>query len=232
LHWRYVGGQQWTSAAAICHLLFRLDFMNLAVGLSMNICIFIGHWFWADEFQNPPQRQCVSLAAISRQLLNQQMKKTFPIFLLIFSVINVFGQNNLQAIKATEKSFPTNLNQENFKTIKKLDGKVAAFDGTIEKVENSRNNTPFYKLRISADLYLWTVLMFKNEANKIGDTIRVVGYLGAIEEPDESEKKYLDGKYMVIAFVLVDFKNSNFLFLGSASRQKQEWIDGKIPSSK
>ena len=75
--------------------------------------------------------------------------------------------------------------------------------------------------------------MFKNDTNKIGDTIRVVGYLRPTpNEPNEIEKKYLDGIYMVIAFGLVDFKNSNFLFLGSAVQQKQEWIDGKIPSSK
>jgi|GEM_PF-6451565 len=73
--------------------------------------------------------------------------------------------------------------------------------------------------------------MFKNEANKIGDKVRVVGYLSP-NEPNEDEKKYLDGKYMVIAFGLVDFTNSNFLFLGGAAQQKQEWIDGKIPSAK
>jgi len=31
---------------------------------------------------------------------------------------------------------------------------------------------------------------------------------------------------------LVDFKNSNFLFLSGAEIQKKEWIEGKIPSSK
>ena len=161
------------------------------------------------------------------------MKKLFFILFLAFYVINLFGQNNLQTTNATEKSFPTNLNQENFSMIEQLSGKVVAFNGTIEKVENSKNNTPFYKIRVDENNYLWTVLMFKNETNKPGDTIRVVGYL--IQSPtdaDKSEKQYLDGKYMVISFGLVDFKNSNFLFLGSAKKQKQEWIDGKIPSSK
>ena len=73
--------------------------------------------------------------------------------------------------------------------------------------------------------------MFKNEANKIGDKIRVVGYLKPTE-PNEIEKEYLVGKYIVIAFGLIDFENSNFLFLSGARQQKQEWIDGKIPSSK
>jgi hypothetical protein len=140
--------------------------------------------------------------------------------------------DNLQATRATEKSFPINLNQEAFKTIEQFEGKIVAFDGIIEKIENSRNNTPFYKLRIGANEYLWTVLMFKNETNKTADTIRVVGYLSPITERNKSEQIYLDGKYMVIAFGLVDLKNSNFLFLSSAKKQKQEWVEGKIPTSK
>ncbi len=161
------------------------------------------------------------------------MKKIISIILFTFSVLNLLGQNNFPATKSNDKSFPVNINEGNFKKLKNFDGGVVAFDGIIEKSEISRNNTPFYKLKISDNNYLWTVLMFKNETNKIGDTIRVVGYLRPIpKESNENENKYLDGKYMVIAFGLVDFKNSNFLFLGSAGQQKQEWIDGKIPGSK
>ena len=159
------------------------------------------------------------------------MKKTLTILLLTFSVLNLFGQNNSPPTKANEKSFPTNIQEGSIKELKKFDGKVVAFNGIIEKIENSRNNTPFYKLKISDNNFLWTVLMFKNDSNKIGDEVRVVGYLGPAE-PNETEKKYLEGKFMVIAFGLIDFVNSNFLFLGSAGQQKQEWIDGKIPSSK
>ena len=129
-----------------------------------------------------------------------KMKKLFSTLFFIFSAVTLFGQNNLQTTKATEKSFPTNINQENFKTLKEFNGKIVAFDGTIEKVENSRNNTPFYNLRIGDNKHLWTVLMFKNETNKIGDTIRVVGYLRPTTEPNESERKYLEGEFMVIAF--------------------------------
>ena len=161
------------------------------------------------------------------------MNKIVSIILFTFSVLNLLGQNNFPTTKTNEKSFPININEGNFKKLKKFDGGVVAFNGIIEKSETSRNNTPFYKLKISDNNYLWTVLMFKNESNKIGDTIRVVGYLRPIpSESNENENKYLDGKYMVIAFGLIDFKNSNFLFLGSAGQQKQEWIDGKIPSSK
>ena len=158
------------------------------------------------------------------------MRTLLSILLLTLSVTTLLGQSNSSTIKPTKKSFPTNIQEGNEKELNKFDGKVVAFNGTIEKIENSRNNTPFYRLKITDDNYLWTVLMFNNEANKIGDKVRVVGYLRP-NEPNENENKYLDGKYMVIAFGLIDFTNSNFLFLGGAGQQKQEWIEGKIPSA-
>jgi hypothetical protein len=159
------------------------------------------------------------------------MKNIFTILIFTLFTINIYGQNSLTTTKANEKSFPTNLNGENFNKLKKFNGKIVAFDGIIENIENSRNNTPTYKLKIGENNYLWTVLMFKNDKNVIGEKIRVVGYLRP-SEPNEKEKKYLDGKFIVLSFGLVDFVNSNFLFLGGAEIQKQEWINGKIPSSK
>ncbi|HRP89082.1 MAG TPA: hypothetical protein PKX92_03490 [Edaphocola sp.] len=163
------------------------------------------------------------------------MKKLLGILLLTISTLFCFGQNNLQTTKANKNSFPTNLDGKNFGKLKKFNGKIVAYDGIIENIETSRNNTPFYKIKIENEDYLWTVLMFNNDANKIGDTIRVVGYLRPIPNKSEInniERSYLDGKFMVIAFGLVDFKNSNFLFLSGANEQKQEWINGKIPSAK
>lgn len=159
------------------------------------------------------------------------MKKLLSILLLTISFANLFAQNTEPTTKANEKSFPTNLNEGNFKKLKKFNGQIVAFDGIIEQIENSRNNTPFYKLKIGENNYLWTALMFKNDKNILGDKIRVVGYLRP-SDPNETEKKYLNGKFMVLSFGLVDIKNSSFLFISGAGIQKQEWLDGKIPSSK
>lgn len=163
------------------------------------------------------------------------MKKLIGTLIILLFFNQSFGQTDLTITNANEKSFPTNLDTNNFNKLKSFEGKIVAFDGLIERIEISRNNTPFYKLRIDDKNYLWTVLMFSNDTNNIGDTVRVVGYLSTIPNNSEFEKnegKYLDGEYMVISFGLVDFKNSNFLFLEGANIQKQEWIDGKIPSSK
>ncbi|MBS2101158.1 hypothetical protein [Carboxylicivirga linearis] len=153
------------------------------------------------------------------------MKKSLLIILLTLSFLELSAQNTTEI---TEKSFPTNINQDNFKYLEKYKGKVIAYDGQIEKTVNSRNNTPFYKLKVGPKKYIWTVLMFNNKSNKVGDKIRVVGYLN-LAEPDEKEKEFLDTEYMVIAFGLVDLEKSNFLFLGGAEKQKQDWINGLIP---
>ena len=159
------------------------------------------------------------------------MKNFLILFILTVSFLDLPAQNSNSKTEVNEKSFPTNINQDNFNKLEEFKGQIIAFDGLIEKKENSRNNTPFYKLKIGPRKYIWTVLMFDNKVNKVGDNVRVVGYLN-LSEPDENEKKFLDTEYMIIALGLVDFKNSNFLFLGGANKQKQDWINGMIPRVK
>jgi hypothetical protein len=152
--------------------------------------------------------------------------RTFTILILSLFLFSLATAQT----KATLKSFPTNFSTSDFENLKKWNGEIIAFDGIIRKKEKSRNNTPFYLLELGENKSIWTTLMFKNKANKIGDSIRVVGYLSEIKDK-RLEESYLDNeKFMVIAFGLVDFKSENFLFLGGAQIQKKEWIDGKIPT--
>lgn len=155
------------------------------------------------------------------------MKKLFTLGLLLFSTITLLSQEQ-RTITATKKSFPTNFNQNQFLMMTQFEGKEIAFDGIIEDIKNSRNNTPFYKIRLGEDEHLWTVLMFDNNKNKIGDTVRVLGKLRQTNDLNEEEKKYLDGDYMVIASGLVDFKNAHFLFFDGADQQKNAWLEGRI----
>lgn len=155
------------------------------------------------------------------------MKKLLLLTLLLFSTVTLFSQEK-RTITATKKSFPTNFNKDHFLMMTQFEGKEIAFDGIIEDIRNSRNNTPFYKIRLGEDEYLWTVLMFNNEKNKMGDTIRVLGKLRQTNDLNEEEKKYLEGDYMVIASGLVDFKNAHFLFFEGADTQKNAWLEGQI----
>jgi len=154
------------------------------------------------------------------------MKNNLILLFLTFTIGLSFGQTN----KVTEKSFPTNFGQTEFNKIKKFTNKMIAYDANILEIKNSRNNTPFYKLELGEGNYLWTVLMFKNEGNVIGDKIRVVGYLNKIDSKNTDEEYLTGEKYMVIALGLVDFEKENFLFVSSGYKQKEQWIKGEIPS--
>lgn len=155
------------------------------------------------------------------------MKIYFSLIILFFVV---FSNINAQETSNAE-SYPTNFNSEMINEIPNLNGNIVAYDGIISQIEKSKNKTPFYKLDLGNGAEVWTLLMFNNKESKVGDTIRVVGYVTEASKANDKEKKYLgNSKHIVIAFGLIDFKNSNFLFLGGADSQKQEWIDGKIPS--
>ena len=152
--------------------------------------------------------------------------KVFRIFILSIILTSCVSAQT----KATSKSFPTNFSISDFENLEKLNGDIIAFDGIIKQEKLSRNNTPFYFLELEKEKGIWTTLMFKNDKNKIGDEIRVVGYLTTVKDL-RPEENYLDGeKFMVIAFGLVDFVKEDFLFLGGADIQKKEWIEGKIPT--
>lgn len=149
------------------------------------------------------------------------------IFSFCISKINAQGN-----IKANPESFPINFNGEMIDKLPNLDGTMIAFNGVINQIEKSKNKTPFYKLDLGNYGSIWTCLMFSNKESQIGDKIRVVGYVTQTIHANSKEKKFLkDSKFIVLAMGLVDFSNDNFLFLSGAEIQKQQWINGKIPSS-
>lgn len=155
----------------------------------------------------------------------------FFLFLSLKSSAQRVDNTHENTPNTNSKSFPKNFSEVNFKELYSLQEQIIAFDGVIEEIREGESNTPSYLLRIGEDKQLWTVLMFDNERNKKGDTIRVVGYVSEIKKK-KHETDYLNGRYMVIVFGLVDFKNSNFLFAHGAEKQKKEWVEGKIPQAR
>lgn len=150
--------------------------------------------------------------------------------ILIVCLICFILQPSFSQTKTNDLSFPTNLSETNFDDISIFIKKVVAFDAVIENIENNRDNTPIYKLKIAENKYLWTALMFRNETNFIGDTIRVVGYLRK-SKPRKSAKQFIDTEFVVLCFGLMDIASQKLLFINGAESQREEWISGKIPSS-
>jgi hypothetical protein len=153
------------------------------------------------------------------------MKCKLTFALLLISICG-YSQSNLSDTLKKKKTYPINFLEKDFDNIDSFNGKIIAFDADISHIENSRNNTPYYKLTLG-EKSIWAVLMFKNKMNIVGNTIRVVGYLSEI--PKEEEKA-TQNKYHVICFGLIDLKNGKMLFISGAKNQEKEWKDGKIPS--
>lgn len=137
--------------------------------------------------------------------------------------------SSISFTQVTEKSFPTNFNSKTFKKPDKYVSEIIAYDGTIKEIQTSKNNTPFYKIDLGNNKILWTVLMFANPENKVGDKIRLIGYLNKIDHNLDSEKYLKSHDYMVIALGLVDFQKGNYFFVGAGSKQKEQWLSGQIP---
>ncbi len=156
------------------------------------------------------------------------MRGNLLIVIFLIKVTFLFSQN-----KVTPKSFPTNFSNSEFEKLDSIGDQIIAFDGVIKEKKISRHNTPFYLLELGKNKRIWTLILFKNDKNKINDKIRVVGYLTDIHRKDirEDETYLKNEKYIVIAMGLVDFKNENFLFVGGAKKQRKDWIKGKIPRS-
>ena len=153
------------------------------------------------------------------------MKGLFISMILLFSLFSATSQTKVSA-----KSFPTNFNNADFENIEERKGEMIAFDGIIKSIQVSRNKTPFYLLDLGKGKTIWTVLVFENEKNIIGDEIRIIGYLSDIIDKKPAEAFLGDHTEMVMAIGLVDFKKAIFLFAGGADIQRKEWIDGKIPT--
>ena len=146
---------------------------------------------------------------------------------LLCILISAISQISFSQV--TDKSFPTNFDEKSLKKAEKLIGEIIAYDGVIKEIKTSRNNTPFYKIDLGNNEILWTVLMFENSENKVGDKIRLIGYLNKIETVQENEN-YLEGyDYMVISLGLVDLEKGNYFFTGAGSKQKEQWLNDQIP---
>lgn len=68
--------------------------------------------------------------------------------LIVFTIIFLlFSQSaNCQDSNSKSGAFPTNMDTLLFNKLKNYNGEILAFDGQIKAIQNSRNNTPSYKL--------------------------------------------------------------------------------------
>ena len=130
--------------------------------------------------------------------------------------------NNIQA-------YPTNFEQNDLKKIKKWKNEIVAFKGTVIKVETSSKNTPYSKIKIGTE-EIWVVSMIDSGFEKVGNEIKIVGYVIPLKKSD-FESKFNDDKYQVLAFGIFDVQTEELAYFPGSEIQMKEWKSGKIPSS-
>ena len=127
------------------------------------------------------------------------------------------------------QSYPTNFDQKDFKKIKKLKNEIIAFKGKVMQVEKSSKNTPYSKIKIGTK-DIWVFSMIDSGFEKVGNEIKMVGYLIPLKKSDY-ESKFNDDEYQILAFGIFDLKTNELAYFPGSEMQMKEWKSGKIPST-
>jgi len=144
---------------------------------------------------------------------------------------NLDNETDKVSVDENINPFPTNFTEKDFKKIKKWKSKIVALDGEVIQVEKSRQNTPYSKLKIG-DKEIWIISMIDSGFEKVGNKLRIVGYLMEIDSNDnEFERKIHKEKYHILTFGIVNLENKQLAYFPGSEMQIKEWMNGKIPSS-
>lgn len=132
--------------------------------------------------------------------------------------------------KYPDSAFPINFNESNFKNLNFWNGKIVALQGKVLQVEESRNKTPYSKLRVG-DQEIWAISMIDSGFEEIGADLKILGYLIPIEKT-EYERKFNSGDFHILALGIVDLKTNELAYFPGSVNQIKQWIDGEIPIAK
>ena len=137
-------------------------------------------------------------------------------------------QNEKTNIKENlnKSSYPTNFNESDFENISDFNQKILSFDLEIIRVENSSKNTPYYYGKIG-NSKIWIFSMINSEFIKVGNKVRVVGYLIST---DEIPSDINSDKFHLLSFGVLNLKNKKLDYFPGSELQMKEWKEGKIPS--
>lgn len=141
--------------------------------------------------------------------------------------------SNTNSENATS-AFPTNFNKDDLKSAKvnlgKWDSKIVAFDAEIVRLEKSRRNTPYYQMHIE-DESAWVISMIDSGFEKVGNKVRLVGYLIPIDKKeDKYEQQFHQDNFHILVFGIIDLKTKQLSYFPGAEQQMKEWMNGQIPS--
>lgn len=124
------------------------------------------------------------------------------------------------------QSCPVNFGSSDVDDLEDKDEEIIAFEGVVTKMSEF-NNKPFYQIQLGDDKSLWVASLVDSKIEKVGNKLRVLGYVSR-QIKDKSKKS----TYQIIALAVVDMSTKELAMLPGAHSQIQEWINGEVPKSK
>ncbi len=132
-----------------------------------------------------------------------------------------------------ENPYPINFTAKDFKKAKKkpdsYNGKIIAFDGKIIEVKSLGENKPYLKVELENGQLIWVGSMVNSQYDKVGNSIRFLGYYSLI---GENEIEYNKLGFHILAFGEIDLKTKQLAFMPGSESQIKEWGKGQIPKGK
>lgn len=132
------------------------------------------------------------------------------------------------AANSNTEPCPTNFTGKDLKKIKKLNGKIIAFNGLVTGVHSAHNDKPYYQVKLEGGNTIWIASLVNSGYEKEGKIIRLLGYISEVGD-DDFAKKFNQTGYQILAFCVIDMDSKQMVMMPGSELQVKEWMNGTIP---
>jgi hypothetical protein len=133
----------------------------------------------------------------------------------------------------SDNPYPVNFTAKDFKKAKRkpdaYKGKIVAFEGKIIEVKSLGKNKPYLKVELEDGQTVWVGSMVNSSYDKVGNTIRFLGYFLPVER---NEIEYNKMGFHILVFGEIDLKTKQLAFMPGSESQIREWGKGQVPEGK
>ncbi|WP_127844286.1 hypothetical protein [Psychroflexus aestuariivivens] len=140
--------------------------------------------------------------------------------------VNKLIKSEIESIKVTQKSYPTNLDETDFYEVLDNSREIFALEGIVMGFRETEN-TPNLKLKVGNN-YIWILSSIDYDFVKKEDRIKVLGYL--IPLKNKNFKKSLNqNNFQILGLGIYKIDSKELKFMSGSESQIMNWKKGEIP---
>jgi hypothetical protein len=113
--------------------------------------------------------------------------------------------------------------------INNWNGKIIACEAKVVQIEKGYRNKLYYKIKFEDGGELWVGSLTESSYEKLGATLRLLGYLSKITKDDRTALKLNKNGFHLLAFAVIDMTSKQMSMLPGTDIQVKEWINGSVP---